>query len=181
MLQFALLVLRRCWFNWLVSSKRQLTDPIDPRLYRNLYPIADHWYICSANGVETWTEVVSFIHHFAELRCHFAEGIIMFFVKRSLSHVRKLYIDDLTSKKMTVKLPCLQNQKVLIVTVLFQCCATLRLFSLLLSQASLCMRRQRQRNVAALQGSVRAGHWLSIGLANCICLEESSNSSKRSP
>lgn len=30
-------------------------------------------------------------------------GIIMFFVKRSLSHVRKLYIDDLTAKKMTAK------------------------------------------------------------------------------
>eukprot|EP00434_Breviolum_minutum_P024635 symbB.v1.2.021756.t1/scaffold1897.1/size96769/8 len=33
-----------------------------------------------------------------------ATGIIMFFVKRSLNHVRKLYIDDLSAKKMTAKL-----------------------------------------------------------------------------
>ena len=61
---------------------------------------ADHWYLCSLNsgdprGVESSTQP-------GLIRCCPAKGIIMFFVKRSLSHVRKLYIDDLTSNKMSV-------------------------------------------------------------------------------
>ena len=31
------------------------------------------------------------------------QGIIMFFVKRSLEHVRKLHIDDLSAKKMSAR------------------------------------------------------------------------------
>ncbi|CAE7020648.1 unnamed protein product, partial [Symbiodinium sp. CCMP2456] len=48
-------------------------------------------------------QVFSFTANFMDDFIHTRQGIVMFFVKRSLSHVRKLHIDDLSAKKITAR------------------------------------------------------------------------------